>query len=523
MKKFVTIAFLIMMQGVVWGQFNGGDGSSSAPYQVATATQLNNVRNYLSAYFIQTADIDLNISPYNTGSGWVPIGDGATKFTGNYDGNGHIISNLLIDSYSSYMGLFGYTNGAVISKLGLVNVDITGSGNLGALAGQLTGGSVSQCYSTGSVTNIDAGEVAGGLAGGATTCIISNCYSRANVSGETLGGGLIGQIGTSSSLTNCYSAGTVTNDAEDGYSGLIDLNFSSSNTFVVNCFWDTESSGEIDSDGGNGNGGTGKTTVAMKTLATFTDITTTGLTTAWDFETNPNDDTADDDIWDIDLSGTINNGYPYLAWQDGGERSLPVELSSFTAVMEHNSVLLQWQTESETDNLGFILERKEASAKAWSVIADYRKTADLQGKDNSSSISQYSYTDKNITTGSSYEYRLSDVNIEGKTNILKSVNITTTLIVPEKTTLLPAYPNPFNPETRITWHLAESANVNITVVDLLGRTVSRILTDQHQESGVYNTTWHGRDDLGLNCPSGIYLVVLRAGNYTAAQKVMLVR
>ena len=48
--------------------------------------------------------------------------------------------------------------------------------------------------------------------------------------------------------------------------------------------------------------GTGKTTAEMKTLATFTDTTTTGLSTSWDFDT----------IWNIDTSGTINDGYPYL-------------------------------------------------------------------------------------------------------------------------------------------------------------------------------------------------------------------
>jgi hypothetical protein len=48
--------------------------------------------------------------------------------------------------------------------------------------------------------------------------------------------------------------------------------------------------------------GTGKTTAQMKTLATFTDTATTGLSTSWDFNY----------IWNIDTSGTINGGYPYL-------------------------------------------------------------------------------------------------------------------------------------------------------------------------------------------------------------------
>lgn len=69
--------------------------------------------------------------------------------------------------------------------------------------------------------------------------------------------------------------------------GLVGDNFSAT---ANNSFWDTETSGQISSDGG-----TGKTTREMKTLATFTDISKTGLDAAWDFETNPNDDTANND------------------------------------------------------------------------------------------------------------------------------------------------------------------------------------------------------------------------------------
>ena len=66
---------------------------------------------------------------------------------------------------------------------------------------------------------------------------------------------------------------------------------------ITDSFYDTTTSGQ--SDTGKG---TGKTTAEMKTLATFTDTATTGLSTSWDFDT----------IWNIDNTSTINNGYPYL-------------------------------------------------------------------------------------------------------------------------------------------------------------------------------------------------------------------
>ena len=66
---------------------------------------------------------------------------------------------------------------------------------------------------------------------------------------------------------------------------------------ITDSFYDATTSGQ--SDTGKG---TGKTTAEMKTLATFTDTATTGLSTSWDFDT----------IWNIDNTSTINNGYPYL-------------------------------------------------------------------------------------------------------------------------------------------------------------------------------------------------------------------
>ena len=66
---------------------------------------------------------------------------------------------------------------------------------------------------------------------------------------------------------------------------------------MTDSFYDNAISGQ--SDTGKG---TGKTTAEMKKLATFTDTATTGLSTSWDFNY----------IWDIDTSGTINDGYPYL-------------------------------------------------------------------------------------------------------------------------------------------------------------------------------------------------------------------
>ena len=107
--------------------FAGGNGSEENPYQVATAEQLDNVRNDLTAYYIQIADIDL--SEY---SSWEPIGNGETNddfFSGVYDGQGYTIKNMSIkNDVGEYVGLFGVVDKTVktvkIKNINMLDVNI---------------------------------------------------------------------------------------------------------------------------------------------------------------------------------------------------------------------------------------------------------------------------------------------------------------------------------------------------------------------------------------------------------------
>ena len=94
--------------------------------------------------------------------------------------------------------------------------------------------------------------------------------------------------------------------------------------------------------------------------------------------------------------------------------------------------------------------------------------------------------------------------------------------VPAETTLLPNYPNPFNPETWIPYQLAESADVTLTFYAADGRLV-RTLTLGNKPLGIYQTRsraayWDGRNELGESVASGIYFYTLTAGEFTATGK-----
>lgn len=188
--------------------FSGtGSGTSASPYIVTTVTQLNEVRDDLGAYYQLGADINLG------SSGWTPIGSYTdasvnSPFTGVFDGNGHTISNLQINSQdSSYLGLFGYiADDAVIENLRLTNVEITGANYLGALVGYAQYSTITNCYSQGKVTGTD---FVGGLIGYAYDyTIISDCHSSIEISGEKQVGGLIGKTSVSS-ITDSYASGSV--------------------------------------------------------------------------------------------------------------------------------------------------------------------------------------------------------------------------------------------------------------------------------------------------------------------------
>ncbi len=95
-------------------------------------------------------------------------------------------------------------------------------------------------------------------------------------------------------------------------------------------------------------------------------------------------------------------------------------------------------------------------------------------------------------------------------------------IVPQSSSLLPNYPNPFNAGTTITYHLAEAGSVTMRILNILGQQV-RTLTQERQEAGVYKVQWDGRDGRGVEIGTGVYFVRLEANRFTQTRKILLVR
>ena len=136
---------------------------------------------------------------------------------GEFDGNGHKISNLSLDyDLVRPLGLFGYLAlGGKVAGVGAENVNVTGTSSVGGLVGH-DRGTVSNSHSTGDVTG---NEDVGGLAGYSADTM-SNCYFIGSVTGYDYVGGLVGD--NSGDVTDSYSAGTVTGN--EGVGGLLGEN-----------------------------------------------------------------------------------------------------------------------------------------------------------------------------------------------------------------------------------------------------------------------------------------------------------
>ena len=100
-------------------------------------------------------------------------------------------------------------------------------------------------------------------------------------------------------------------------------------------------------------------------------------------------------------------------------------------------------------------------------------------------------------------------------------------ILPEKTVLLPNYPNPFNPETWIPYQLSEDAEVVVRIYDVTGRLVHTLQVG-HQLAGFYLSRskaayWNGRNALGESVANGVYFYTLQAGNFIATRRMVIVK
>jgi hypothetical protein len=215
----------------------------------------------------------------------------------------------------------------------------------------------------------------------------------------------------------------------------------------------------------------------------------------------------------------------FSVWTAGSSNdiSLAVELSGFSGQHLGNEVQLEWRTESEIENAGFILERAAAGSEDFQVIADYRHLNELGGQGNSSQATDYRFSDRNILRQNGYRYLLRSESVSGIQTAHPVIEVSpVTNLSSAGFTLYANYPDPFNPSTRFEFDLAVATPVRVAVYDSRGRMVNQLLSGP-LAAGRHTVKWDGNTANGSAAASGIYFIRLFAGNRRFTEKALLLR
>jgi hypothetical protein len=189
------------------------------------------------------------------------------------------------------------------------------------------------------------------------------------------------------------------------------------------------------------------------------------------------------------------------------ESILSVNLESMSATQSHNNVTISWITSTETNNLGFDIERKTDNSI-------FMKIGFIQGKGTTTVKQSYSFTDNNLTSGS-YTYRINQIDVNGTVHLLKDINVIVGM--PTVYSLEQNFPNPFNPATTIKYQLPKAGFVTLKIYDILGKEVAT-LVNENKVAGRFSVEFNAS-----KLPSGVYIYELKSPDFTSCKKMMLTK
>ena len=230
----ITLLLLISLLAVTAAFGFDGEGTVANPYQVTNLEDLNAISNDNTLWdncFIQTANIDASLT--NAETGFSPLGDESVYFSGSYDGNGFTISHLYINRPSTdYIGLFGYTNGAIIFNVNILESEVAGGVYVGGLVGYSENNSTfTNCFSSGTSRG---SQSVGGLIGYIDdNSEVNDCSALCEVNGNFSLGGLVGES-QDSNISNSYAEGSI--GTEYGFQVSGGLVGSATNSAIYNCY-----------------------------------------------------------------------------------------------------------------------------------------------------------------------------------------------------------------------------------------------------------------------------------------------
>ncbi|HOZ01663.1 MAG TPA: FlgD immunoglobulin-like domain containing protein [Candidatus Syntrophosphaera sp.] len=476
LKVIVSVLCLLLASlGSLSAQFSGGSGTEADPYQIATPTDLDNIRNYCSSHFLQTADISLDVAPYNENQGWIPIvSNQSAPFSGSYNGNGHAIHHLYINDPSlNNAGLFRLLMGATLINIRLLDVDITCHSTGGALLGKCAQSEVTSCFASGQITGSD--QDMGGMFGHVIGSTVSQCVTDMVVSGGHYAAGLAGWVEEECAFSDCGALGTVT--GLDSCGGLIGDMMGST---LSRSYARSEITGLMVIGGLVG---------TCQESSTITDCFARCQITANGFPGG--------------ISGTTHEGSAltncYSASSFAGGSTTADGITGGTANL--SIVACYWDS--------------DLAGPLSNSFGEGRTTAEMTYPHAANTYVGWDFaaiwhSDDSGTQNAGYPYLWAEPSGAGD----------------EALTPLPVrvsnHPNPFRKETVLLCKTDQPEEVSLSIYNLKGQRV-RQLPSGFAVSGEYRVSWDGKDDQGMNAASGIYLLRFTQGGRSLTHRLMLIK
>jgi FlgD Ig-like domain/The GLUG motif len=222
---------------------------------------------------------------------------------------------------------------------------------------------------------------------------------------------------------------------------------------------------------------------------------------------------------ELELFGPISVDIPY-------EGEIITVLLDFQVIYENSNPALSWFTASETDNLGFFIQRSEDPNGYVLVDCVQLNTEIITGMGTTSYDNDYTFVDENtVIEGHTYYYWLESMNTIGEIDVFGPVS----LEIPDQggipnagfeTSLNPNYPNPFNPSTTIKFSIQNDSKVDLSIYNIKGQKTKTLAQNEYAK-GTHSVIWNGIDESGKSVSSGIYYYKLNVNGKTETVKKCL--
>lgn len=201
--------------------------------------------------------------------------------------------------------------------------------------------------------------------------------------------------------------------------------------------------------------------------------------------------------------------------------AVAAELASITAEFTlDREVFLQWAVASQSNNLGWEVYRSVDQIH-------FEQVGDLVSGDGTvDGFRTYNFMDNDLPQADVLYYYLKQLDLDGtsaRSDIIEVLFSSAVVQLPTVNALWQNFPNPFNPETIISFDLIEGSVVTLTIYDTVGQVVQTLARSQDMRAGHHQLVWNGLDVNGIKVSSGVYFYQLRSNNFTSMKKMTLLQ